>query len=172
MIDRRIADSQYASHLVFWNGSNIQAQCGSRCRRWAWAGEKSVLNKLRVHPDFVAPFSPPCEGGVRGGGVATARFSRLKNSFMASHLSPSASLSRGGKSRFRFPRLPPPPPPPPPFSPFFAPLFPSHPPGPPLCNSVRHSFCLLPLPAHPKTSCKSDMFNIYLTCALLAPRAF
>src|SRR5271157_237419 len=39
-------------------------------------------------------------------------------------------------------------------------------------NSVRHSFCLLPLPAHPKTSCKSDMFNIYLTCALLAPRAF
>src|SRR5271157_6093550 len=37
-------------------------------------------------------------------------------------------------------------------------------------NSVRHSFCLLPLPAHPKTSCKSDMFNIYLTCALLAPR--
>jgi len=39
-------------------------------------------------------------------------------------------------------------------------------------NSVRHSFCLLPLPAHPKTSCKSDMFNIYLTCALLTPRAF
>jgi len=39
-------------------------------------------------------------------------------------------------------------------------------------NSVRHSICLLPLPAHPKTSCKSDMFNIYLTCALLAPRAF
>src|SRR5271157_6116732 len=67
MIDRRIADSQYASHLVFWNGSNIQAQCGSRCRRWAWAGEKSVLHKLRFHPDFVAPFSPPCEGGVRGG---------------------------------------------------------------------------------------------------------
>ena len=32
MIDRRIADPQYASHLVFWNGSNIQAQCGSRCR--------------------------------------------------------------------------------------------------------------------------------------------
>ena len=26
MIDRRIADPQYASHLVFWNGSNIQAQ--------------------------------------------------------------------------------------------------------------------------------------------------
>jgi len=41
-----------------------------------------------------------------------------------------------------------------------------------LLNSVRHSFCLLPLPAHPKTSCKSDMFNIYLTCALFAPRAF
>ena len=39
-------------------------------------------------------------------------------------------------------------------------------------NSVRHSFCSLPLPAHPKTSCKSDIFNIYLTCALLAPRAF
>src|SRR5208282_2689987 len=32
MIDRRIADPQYASHLVFWNGSNILAQCGSRCR--------------------------------------------------------------------------------------------------------------------------------------------
>src|SRR5208337_178422 len=26
-------------------------------------------------------------------------------------------------------------------------------------NTVRHSFCSLPLPAHPKTSCKSDMFN-------------
>ncbi len=23
-----------------------------------------VLHKLRFHPDFVAPFSPPCEGGV------------------------------------------------------------------------------------------------------------
>src|SRR5208282_1973152 len=33
-----------------------------------WAGEKVGLQKLRVHPDFVAPFSPPCEGGVRGGG--------------------------------------------------------------------------------------------------------
>src|SRR5271157_446620 len=39
-------------------------------------------------------------------------------------------------------------------------------------NSVRHGFCLLPLPAHPKIFCKSDMLNIYLTCALLAPRAF
>ena len=29
-----------------------------------WAGEKLVLHKLRFHPDFVAPFSPPCEGGV------------------------------------------------------------------------------------------------------------
>ena len=24
-----------------------------------WRDEKSVLNKLRVHPDFVAPFFPP-----------------------------------------------------------------------------------------------------------------
>src|SRR5271157_6186262 len=31
------------------------------------AGEKLVLHKLRFHPDSVAPFSPPCEGGVRGG---------------------------------------------------------------------------------------------------------
>src|SRR5271157_165722 len=39
-----------------------------------WRDEKSVLNKLRFHPDFVAPFSPPlrsgfsfsppCEGGA------------------------------------------------------------------------------------------------------------
>src|SRR5271157_5352994 len=36
-----------------------------------WAGEKLVLHKLRFHPDFVAPFSPPCEGGVRGGGPGT-----------------------------------------------------------------------------------------------------
>ena len=36
-----------------------------------WADEKLVLHKLHFHPDFVAPFSPPCEGGV--GGVVPAR---------------------------------------------------------------------------------------------------
>ena len=35
-----------------------------------WRDEKSVLKKLRVHPDFVV-FSPPCEGGA--GGVVAAR---------------------------------------------------------------------------------------------------
>src|SRR5271157_1974342 len=39
--------------------------------------------------------------------------SRLKNSFMASHLNRSASLSRGGRRRFRLPWLPPHPPYPP-----------------------------------------------------------
>src|SRR5271157_2380847 len=39
--------------------------------------------------------------------------SRLKNSFMASHLNRSASLSRGGRRRFRLPWLPPNPPYPP-----------------------------------------------------------
>ena len=33
----------------------------------AWRDEKSVLNKLRVHPDFVAPFFPPLAKGRRGG---------------------------------------------------------------------------------------------------------
>ncbi len=41
---------------------------------WAKGGadEKSVFRKPRIPPDFVAPFSPPCEGGVRGGGRGTA----------------------------------------------------------------------------------------------------
>ena len=29
----------------------------------AWGDKKLVLHKLRFHADFVAPFSPPCEGG-------------------------------------------------------------------------------------------------------------
>jgi len=38
-----------------------------------WADEKLVLHKLGVHPDSVARFSPPCEGGVRGGGPGGTR---------------------------------------------------------------------------------------------------
>src|SRR5271157_110724 len=134
------------------------------------AGEKLVLHKLRFHPDFVAPFSPPCEGGFhfpplakggfifpplrrgfsfpppceggfhfpplakgvfifpplrrgfsfsppceggfhfpplrrggRGGGPGTISHKVFPRSLP---LSPFASLSRGEKSRFRFPRLP------------------------------------------------------------------
>jgi hypothetical protein len=40
----------------------------ARSRVAHWRGENLVLYKPRVHPDFVARFSPPCEGGVRGGG--------------------------------------------------------------------------------------------------------
>jgi len=38
---------------------------------WPWADEKLALHKLRVHPDSVARFSPPCEGGA--GGVVPAK---------------------------------------------------------------------------------------------------
>ncbi len=68
-----------------------------------WAGEKLVLHKLRFHADFVAPFSPPCEGGVRGGGPGTTSHKVFPRSLP---LSPFASLSRGENNRFRFPRLP------------------------------------------------------------------
>src|SRR5208283_5968887 len=68
-----------------------------------WAGEKFALHKLRFHPDFVAPFSPPCEGGVRGGGPGTTSHKVFPCSLP---LSPFASFSRGEKNRFRFPRLP------------------------------------------------------------------
>src|SRR5271166_423853 len=47
------------------------------------------------------------EGGVRGGGPGTISHKVFPCSLP---LSPSAYLSRGGKSRFRFPRLPPYPP--------------------------------------------------------------
>ncbi len=69
-----------------------------------------VLHKLRFHADFVAPFSPPCEGGVRGGGRGTTGHKVVPCSLP---LSPFASLTRGEKNRFRFPRLPQHPPCPP-----------------------------------------------------------
>src|SRR5208337_2253701 len=68
-----------------------------------WAGEKLVLHKLRFHPGFAAPFPPPCEGGVRGGGPGTTSHKVFPHTLP---LSPFASLSRGEKNRFRFPRLP------------------------------------------------------------------
>jgi hypothetical protein len=61
-----------------------------------------ILHKLRFHPDFVASFSPPCEGGVRGGGPGTTSHKVFPCSLP---LSPFASLSRGEKNRLRFPRL-------------------------------------------------------------------
>jgi len=74
----------------------------------AWAGEKLVLHKLRIHPDLIAPFStpakggspisPPCEGGVRGGGRVTTSHKVFPCSLPPS---PSASLSRCEKNRFR-----------------------------------------------------------------------
>ncbi len=50
-----------------------------------------------------SPFSPPCKGGVRGGGPGTTSHKVFPCSLP---LSPFASLSRGEKSRFRLPRLP------------------------------------------------------------------
>src|SRR5271157_3110399 len=58
----------------------------------------------------LAPFSPPCEGGVRGGGPGTTSHKVFPCSLPLSRF---AFLSRGGKNRFRFPRLPPHPPCPP-----------------------------------------------------------
>src|SRR5208337_4809438 len=75
----------------------------SRARGRPWAGEKLVLHKLRFHPGFVALFSPPCEGGVRGGGPGTTSHRRFPRSLP---LSPVASLSRGEKNRSGPSRLP------------------------------------------------------------------
>src|SRR5271157_4296400 len=96
-----------------WVPSSAKEDCampGSRMDRAAkdgdahgWAGEKLVLHKLRFHPGFAAPFSPPCEGGLRGGGPGTTSHKVFPHSLP---LSPFASLSRGEKNRFRFPRLP------------------------------------------------------------------
>src|SRR5208337_2133041 len=36
-----------------------------------WRDEKSVLNKLRVHPDFRCSVFPPLRRGGRGGGHGT-----------------------------------------------------------------------------------------------------
>ena len=59
---------------------------------YLWRDEKSVLKKLRVHPDFVV--FPPLRRGGRGGGRGTINYN-------------VCPCLRGGKSRFRFPRLPP-----------------------------------------------------------------
>ncbi len=39
-------------------GRLLQKTSAGLTPRESWRDEKSVLNKLRVHPDFVAPFSP------------------------------------------------------------------------------------------------------------------
>jgi hypothetical protein len=44
----------------------------------AWGVENLVLDKPRVNPDFVAQFSPPCEGGVRGGGPGRINYRVFK----------------------------------------------------------------------------------------------
>src|SRR5271157_962620 len=87
----------------------------------AWRDENSVLNKQRVHPGFLAPFSPNlrsmfifpplAKGGA--GGVVTARFSRLKSSFMASHLSSSCIPLTRREESFSTSKPPAPPPLPP-----------------------------------------------------------
>src|SRR5271157_3127205 len=87
----------------------VQVNVGANQVSWLpksgspWAGEKSVLHKLRFHPDFVAPFPPLAKGGVRGGGPGTTSHKVFPCSLPLSRF---ASLSRGEKNRFRFPRLP------------------------------------------------------------------
>src|SRR5271157_4296014 len=50
----------------------VQVNVGANQVSWLpksgspWAGEKSVLHKLRFHPDFVAPFPPLANGGLGG----------------------------------------------------------------------------------------------------------
>src|SRR5271157_5980344 len=62
------------------------------------AGEKLVLHKLRFHPDFVAPFSPPCEGGFHFPPLAKGVFifPPLRRGFS---FSPLAKGGQGGWSR-------------------------------------------------------------------------
>jgi hypothetical protein len=75
-----------------------------------WAGEKLVLHKLRFHPDFVAPFSPPCEGGV--GGVVPARpVTRSSHALSLSVLSHPSREARRTVFDFQGSRITPPAPP-------------------------------------------------------------
>jgi len=74
------------------------------------AGEKLVLHKLRFHPDFVAPFSPPCEGGVRG--VVPARpVTRSSHALSLSVVSHPSRVARRIVFDFQGSRITPPAPP-------------------------------------------------------------
>ena len=75
-----------------------------------WAGEKLVLHKLRFHADFVAPFSPPCEGGA--GGVVSARpVTRSSHALSLSVLSHPSRQARRIVFAFQGSRITPPAPP-------------------------------------------------------------
>ena len=75
-----------------------------------WADEKLVLHKLHFHPDFVAPFSPPCEGGV-GGVVPAWPVTRSSHALSLSVLSHPSREARRTVFDFQGFRLTPPGPP-------------------------------------------------------------
>ena len=76
-----------------------------------WAGEKLVLHKLRFHPDFVAPFSPPCEGGGRAGVVPARPVTRSSHALSLSVLSHPSREARRTVFAFQGSRITPPAPP-------------------------------------------------------------
>ena len=75
------------------------------------AGEKLVLHKLRLHPDFVAPFSPPCEGGGLGGVVPARPVTRSSHALFLSVLSHPSREARRIVFDFQGSRITPPTPP-------------------------------------------------------------
>ena len=86
-------------------GKLVSAEFGSHS-----AGEKLVLHKLRFHPDLVAPFSPPCEGGVRGV-VPTRPVTRSSHALSLSVLSHPSREARRIVFDFQGSRITPPNPP-------------------------------------------------------------
>ena len=66
------------------------------------------MHKLRLHPDFVAPFSPPCEGGGAGGVVAARPVTRASHALSLSVLSHSSCEARRIALDFQCSRITPP----------------------------------------------------------------
>ena len=99
-----------------------------------WGDEKLVLHKLRFHADFVAALFPPLRRGGRGGGSGTTGHKIFPCSFS---LSPFASLARGERNRFRFPRLP------------------HHPPYPPFARGGKGSLARDVMPSRATKPCGS-----------------
>jgi len=68
-----------------------------------WSGEKLALHELGVHPDSVARFSPPCEGGGSQGGVfvktSSLSLGRAQREGFSSKLAPSPSGEGWGEGR-------------------------------------------------------------------------
>ena len=87
------------------------ADPGARMRRGGWAGAKLVLHKLRFHPDFVTPFSPPCKGGGVRGVVPARPVTRSSHALSLSVLSHPSREARRIVLDFQGPASPPPDPP-------------------------------------------------------------